>query len=115
MSSSTDASFWKVHATATQPGNSRTTSATISSKLIASISAASGSVNVLATQQRLLQRVAAQAEPQRLEGNDFLGRDVAEVDRRAELLHEPRLGRFRRRLEDDVRRPDHVCDLGDQL
>jgi len=54
------------------------------------------------TQQHLLQRVAAQAEPQRLERDHFFGRDVPEVHRRAELLHEPRLGGLRRRFEDDV-------------
>ena len=51
-------------------------------------------------EQHLLQRVAAQAEAQRLERDHLVGRDVAEVDRRAELLDEPGLRRLRRRLED---------------
>src|SRR6266550_4444421 len=93
MSSSTASSFWKEQASETLPGNSRTHSARISSALIASTVAASGSVNGrTAIQQHLLQRVTAEAEPERLERNDFLRRDVAEVDRRAELLDEPGLG-----------------------
>src|SRR5512133_2931635 len=40
--------------------------------------------------QDLLQRVAAQAEAQRLERDHLVGRDVPEVDCRAEMLHEPR-------------------------
>ena len=65
--------------------------------------------------QHLLQRVAAQPEPERLQRDDLLGRDVAEVDRRAELLDEPDLRGLRRRLEDDVLEPDRVRDLADQL
>src|SRR5690242_1706856 len=45
--------------------------------------------------QDLLQRVAAQAEPQRLERDHLVGRDVPEIDVRAEVLHEPCLGRLR--------------------
>src|SRR4051812_46582377 len=116
MSSSTDSSFWKEQASETVPGNSATQSATTSSALIASTVAASGSVNARAPiEQHLLQRVAAQPEPERLERDDLVGRDVAEVDRRAELLHEPRLGGLVRRLEDDVGRADDVRDLADQL
>src|SRR4051812_41131369 len=101
MSSSTVSSFWKEHASETLSPNSWVQSARISSAPIASTAAASGSVNVLtATQQHLLQRVAAQAEPERLEGDHLVGRDVPEIHRRAELLHEPCLGRLRRRLED---------------
>ena len=44
-------------------------------------------------QEHLLQRVAAEPEPQRLERDHLVGRDVAEVHLRAELLHEPRLRR----------------------
>ena len=79
-------------------GTARRSSGATSSALIASTVSGSGSVNVLAgvvgpTEQHLLQRVAAQAEPERLERDQFVGRDVAEVDRRAELLDEPRLRR----------------------
>src|SRR5919201_3831130 len=65
--------------------------------------------------QHLLERVAAQAAPERLERNDLVRRDVPEVHGRTELLDEPGLGCFRRRLEDDVRRPDGHGDLADQL
>src|SRR3954451_11621284 len=64
--------------------------------------------------QHLLERVAAQAEPQRLERDHLVGRDVAEVDARAERLHEPRLRGLRRRLEDDVGDVDLCSDLVDQ-
>src|SRR4051812_43202432 len=65
--------------------------------------------------QHLLQRVAAQAAPQRLERDHFLRRDVAEVDVGPELLDEPDLGGLRRRLEDDVLRADRESDLGDEI
>src|SRR6266498_6035311 len=52
--------------------------------------------------QHLLERVAPEAEAERLERDHFVGRDVPEVDRRPELLDEPGLGGLRRRLEDDV-------------
>ena len=68
----------------------------------------------LVTEQHLLQRVAAQPEPERLERDDFLRRDVPEVDRRAEVLDEPRLRRLRRRLPDEVVEVDRMLDLGDQ-
>src|SRR4051794_4168794 len=102
MSSSTVSSFWKEHASATFSPNSRSTVPRISSAPIASTAAGSGSVNVLVTEQHLLQRVPAQPEPQRLERDHLFGRDVAEVHRRAELLHEPRLRGLGRRFEDDV-------------
>src|SRR6266508_568093 len=47
--------------------------------------------------QDLLQRVAPQPEPERLEWDHFLRRDVAEIHVRSELLHEPGLARLRRR------------------
>src|SRR5438094_3332395 len=84
-----------------------------SSALIASTSG-SWSAGAVA-KQHLLERVAAQAEPQRLERDHFFGRDVAEVDRGPERLDEPRLGGLRRRLEDDVHRTDSHRDLTDQL
>src|SRR5438067_6590520 len=68
-----------------------------SSALIASTSG-SWSARAVA-KQHLLQRVAAQSEPQRLERDHFFGRDVPEVHGRTELLDEPRLGRLGRCLE----------------
>src|SRR5918911_4016604 len=68
----------------------------------------------VATEEHLLQRVGAQAEPQRLERDDLLGRDVPEVHARSELPHEPGLARLRRRLEDQVLDRDLVRDLVDQ-
>src|SRR5438132_8961517 len=43
-------------------------------------------------EQDLLQGVAPEAEPERLERDHLVGRDVAKVHRRAELPDEPRLG-----------------------
>src|SRR5437588_3908979 len=115
MSRSTASSFWKEHASETLSPNSPTQSARISSAPIASTVAASGSVNALSlTEQNLLQRVAAQAEPQRLERDHFLRRDVPEVHRGTEVLDEPRLGRLGRRLPDEIVEVDRVLDLGDQ-
>src|SRR5215217_4609168 len=71
----------------------------------------SGSCRLGVAKQYLLQGVAAQAEPQRLERDDLVGRNVAEVDVRPEVLHEPGLRRFRRRLEDQVVDRDLVRDL----
>src|SRR5581483_3829269 len=115
MSSSTLSSFWKEHASATLPGNCSSVKRSTSSALIASTASAPGSRNVVApTEQHLLQRVAAQAEPQRLERDDLLRRDVPEIDLGPEVLHEPRLRRFRRRLPDDVVEVDRVGDLVDE-
>src|SRR5690242_11144336 len=111
MSSSTVASFWKEHASATRPGNRSRSRPRISSAAMASTS--DGSCR-LATEQNLLQRVAAQAEAERLERDRLLRRDVPEVDVRAEVLHEPRLARLRRSLEDQVGEGDLVRDLVDQ-
>src|SRR6266571_448270 len=83
----------------------RTSSADIASK------SSSGRSGALAIEQDLLQRVAAQAEPERLEWNDLLRRDVPEVHVRAEVLHEPGLCGLRRRLEDEIRDVDLVRDL----
>src|SRR5688572_25647216 len=83
-----------------------------SSALIASTSG-SWSAGALAKQD-LLHRVAAQAQSERLERDHFLGRDVAQVHVRPELLHEPGLVRLRRRLEDEVFDCDVVDDLVDQ-
>src|SRR5262249_17610092 len=100
MSSSTDSSFWKEHASETRPGNASRSSPRISGASIASQSS-SGSWGLLATDKHLLQRVAAQPETQRLERDHLVRRDVPEVDVRAELLDEPGLARLGRRLEDE--------------
>src|SRR5215210_12277 len=71
----------------------RTSSADIASK------STSGCGSALAIKQDLVEGVAAQAQPQRLERDHLVGRNVAEVHVRAELLHEPRLGPLRRCLE----------------
>src|SRR5579864_7921374 len=68
----------------------------------------------LATEQHLLQRVAAQPEAERLERDDFLRRNVPEVDARPEVADEPRLRRLRRRLPDEVVEVDLVRDLVDE-
>src|SRR3954452_822725 len=111
MSSSTDSSFWNEQARETFPGNVSRQKRRISRALIDSTSL--GNCR-LAAKKHLLQRVTAQAEAQRLEGDHLVGRNVAEVDRRPEVLHEPRLRRLRRRLEDEVVDRDLVDDLVDE-
>src|SRR3954447_585356 len=113
MSSRTDSSFWNEHASETRPGNASRSVARTSSGAIDSKSR-SGSCGRLATEQHLLERVAAEAEAQRLERDHLVGRNVPEVHVRAELLDEPRLARLRRRLEDEVGRFHLVDDLVDQ-
>src|SRR3954453_12984362 len=108
MSSRTVSSFWNEQARATCPGNCSSTNATTRSASQASTSAGS-------CKEHLLQRVPAQPEPERLERDHLVGRDVAEVDRGAELLDEPGLRRLRRRLEDDVLGAYRAGDLADQL
>src|SRR5580765_1657972 len=111
MSSSTDSSFWNEQARETLPGNVSRQKRRISSAVIDSTSF--GNCR-LAAKKHLLQRVAAQPEPQRLEWDHLVGRDVAEVDRRTEVLDEPRLRRLRRRLEDEVVDRHLVDDLVDE-
>src|SRR5262249_46906392 len=113
MSSSTDSSFWKEQARDTRPGNAANTSPRMSSAGMDSQSR-SGSWGRLSTEQHLLQRVAAQPEAERLERNHLVGRDVAEIDVGTEVLHEPRLARLRRRLEDQFRDRYLVRDLVDE-
>src|SRR5438034_5889588 len=83
-----------------------------SSALIASTSG-SRSAGAVA-KQHLLQRVAAEAEAERLERYDLFRRDVAEIHVRPELLDEPRLRALRRRLEDEPPDVDLVRDLVDE-
>src|SRR4029453_11944359 len=99
MSSRTVSSFWNEHASATRPGNCSSRNARMRSG--AQLSASTGSCR-LATEQHLLQGVAAQPEPQRFERDHFLRRNVPEVDVRPEVLDEPGLARLRRRFEEQV-------------
>jgi hypothetical protein len=73
-----------------------------------------GEPGVPRAEQHLLQRVAAKTETQRLERDHLVGRDVPEVDVRAELLHEPGLRLLRRRLEKQVGDLDLMDDLVDE-
>src|SRR5581483_12006394 len=101
MWTSTDDCFCHEHVRHRRSPNSAWAQRTSSSAGSASSSTASN-VRWLLTEQDLLQGVAAQPEAQRLERDHLVGRDVAEVHVGAELLHEPRLARLRRRLEDQV-------------
>src|SRR5512132_4056081 len=74
----------------------------------------SGSRGAVATEQHLLQRVAAQTQPERFQWDHLIGRDVAEVDVRTELLHEPGLRILRRCFEQKVGDLDLVDDLVDE-
>src|SRR5438876_8564725 len=99
MCTSTDDCFCHEHVRQSRSPCSAWAQRRMSSAVIASKSS-SGSGGALATEQHLLQRVAAQAEAQGLERDDLLGRDVAEVDARPEVVHEPGLRALLRRLED---------------
>src|SRR5581483_12292051 len=109
MSSRIVSSFWNEHASATLPGNCSSSHAITSSAL-----SASTSFGNRICKEHLLQRVAAQAEPERLERDDLLRRDVPEVHLGPEVLHEPRLRGLRRRLPDDVVEVELVRDLVDE-
>src|SRR4051812_35860641 len=109
MSSSTVSSFWNEHASAARPPNCSSVHATISCAL-----SDSTSLGNWICKEHLLQRVAAQAEAQRLERDHFLRRDVPEIDLGAEVLDEPRLRALRRRFPDDVVKVELVRDLVDQ-
>src|SRR6185437_3961490 len=112
MSSSTVSSFWKEQASATRPGNSRSMNST--TRCAGQDSTSAGSCR-LAAKEHLLQRVAAQPEAERLERDHLVGRDVAEVDRRPEVLDEPGLARLGRGLEDQVGDRDLLRDLVDEV
>src|SRR5580765_6733102 len=111
MSSRTDSSFLNEQASATRLGNSPSTYST--TRWAVQDSPSAGSCR-LATEQHLLQRVAAQPEAQGLERDHLVGRDVAEVDVRAEMLDEPRLALLRGRLPDQRLEGDGVLDLVDE-
>src|ERR1700730_18128359 len=89
--------------------NCRLAQNSASSAVIASTSG-SWSAGAVA-KQHLLQRVAAETAAERLQRDDLVRRDVAEVDGGAEFLDEPGLGGLRWRLEDDVLERHGVCDL----
>src|SRR4029077_629174 len=111
MSSRTDSSFWKEHASATRPGNSPSTNST--TRGADQVSTSAGSCR-LAPEQHLLQRVATQPKTQRLERDHLVGRDVAEVDVRAEVPDEPGLALLGRRFPDQGLEGNGVLDLVDQ-
>src|SRR5262245_38731881 len=111
MCTSTDDCFCHEHVRQSLSPNSAYAQRRTSS---ACMDSTSGSCRLGVAKQDLLEGVAAQAEPQRLERDDLVGRDVAEVHVRAEVLHEPRLRRLRRRLEDQVVDRDLVRDLLEQ-
>src|ERR671930_691699 len=64
--------------------------------------------------EHLLEGVAAEPEPERLERDDLVRRDVPEVHLGPEVLDEPRLGAFRRGFPDQVVEVDRVLDLVDE-
>src|SRR5215467_4366182 len=98
MCTSTDDCFCHEHDRQSWSPNSACAQRRTSSACIASVS---GSCRLGVAKQDLLEGVAAQAEPQRLERDDFLRRDVPEVHVRAEVADEPGLRGLRRRLEDE--------------
>src|SRR5919197_4658148 len=61
--------------------------------------------------KHLLERVAAEPEPERLERDDLVRGDVPEVHLGPEVLDEPRLRALRRRLPDQVVEVERVLDL----
>src|SRR5436305_5918544 len=111
MCTSTDDCFCQEHVRQSRSPNSAYAQRRTSS---AGIVSTSGSCRLGVAKQHLLERVAAQAEPQRLEWDDLLGRDVPEVHVRPELLDEPGLRGLRRRLEDQVLDGHLVHDLVDE-
>src|SRR5205823_9376376 len=74
----------------------------------------SGSAGALFGEMHLLERVAAQPEPQCLERDHLVRGDVPEIDRGSELLDEPGLRALHRRLEQEVGDVDVMDDLVDQ-
>src|SRR5437879_6239444 len=111
MWTSTDDCFCQEQVRQSRSPNSAAAQRTTSSADMASVS---GSCRLGVAKQNLLEGVAAQAEPERLERDDFVGRDVAQVDLRAEVLDEPGLRGLRRRLPDQVVEVDRVRDLVDE-
>src|SRR5262249_1729090 len=112
MSRRTVSSFWNEHASATRPSNC--SSANKTTRSAAHVSTSGGSCSVVA-KEPLLHRVAPEPEAEGLERDRLVGRDVAEVHARADVLDEPALRGLRRRLEDDIRGANRVGDLADEL
>ena len=64
--------------------------------------------------EHLLQRVGAETEPERLERDDLVRRDVPQVYVSAEVPYEPGLRALRRRLPDQIVEAQRVLDLVDE-
>src|SRR3954470_1313949 len=111
MCTSTDDCFCQEHVRQSRSPNSAYAQRRTSS---AGIVSTSGSCRLGVAKEHLLERVGPQPEAQRLERDHFLRRDVAEVDPRPELLHEPGLAGLRRRLEEQVGDVHLVRDLVDE-
>src|SRR5205823_4763821 len=114
MCTSADDCFCHEHERQSRSPNSAYAQRISSSAGIASTSAGARLSGSALTEQHLLESVGPQPEPERLERDDLLGRDVAEVDLRPELAHEPRLRFLCRRLEDQIGHVDRMCDLVDE-
>src|SRR5687768_13210486 len=102
MCTSTDDCFCHEHVRQTR-GQKNWCVQEISSSAVMASKSRSGSCGWLSARtakKHLLQRVGTQAEAERLEGDDLVGRDVPEVDLGTEVPHEPGLRRLRRRLPD---------------
>src|SRR6266545_1924315 len=110
MCTSTDDCFCHEHVRQRPSPHSSWAQRSSSSAPICSKSS-SGSGGALVGKEHLLQRVAAQTEAQRLERDHLVGRDVAEVDVRPEVLDEPGLRGLGRRLPDQVVEVERVLDL----
>src|SRR5215218_3797079 len=113
MWASTDDCFCHEHVRQSRSPNSayaqrRTSSADISSK------SRSGRGRLAVAKENLVDGVGAEAEAERLERDDLVRRDVAQVDLGAEVADEPGLRRLRRRLEEHLLDVDLVGDLVDE-
>src|SRR4029079_13320231 len=97
MCTSTDDCFCHEHVRQSRSPNSWYAQRRASS---AGIVSTSGGCRLGGATEHLLQRVGPQPKAKRLERDHFLGRDVAEVDPRPELLHEPGLARPGGRLRE---------------
>src|SRR6266498_4024170 len=111
MCTSTDDCFCHEHVRQRRSPNSPCAQRSNSSADIASWSTSDFSP---VAKQHLLDGVSPQPQPERLEWDDLLRGDVAEVHFRAEGIHEPGLRRSPRRFEDEVARIDRVHDLVDE-
>src|SRR4051812_30216591 len=111
MCTRTDDCFCQEHETQRRSPNSECAQRMISSADMASTSAGATLSGSALTEEGLVEGVGPQPEPERLERDHLVRRDVAEVHLRAEAAHEPGLRGLRRRLEDQVRDVDVVGDL----